>query len=871
MNEKRKAVAVLIFLLAAAFSVSTTPVRATGPATDTLIFKRVPVDLAGKALEAGEIDYYIFGLRPAQAEALIGSPNVTLYYAPSGLVDVVLNPAPAPAGELNPLSIKEVRFALNYLMDRDYIVNQIYKGFASPMVTFLSTYDPDYVTIYDIVAKYDFKYDPTIAAAMIDSALTKAGAVKQEGKWYYGGKPITLNFIIRIEDERREIGDAFAASLESLGFTVNRQYMPFGQAIPIVYGTDPKDLEWHLYTEGWGKSAVDKYDVATINQFGCPWYGWMPGWQEAGYWQYENSTIDELGKRIYKGNFTSKAERDTLYRRATEMIIQESVRIWAATRLEIHPARIEVKGITNDLGTGLRSPMTVREVYIPGKTEVKVGHLWVWTEASVWNPIAGHDDVYSSDMWAAVHDPFVWRHPFNGKPIPFRWDYTVTTAGPLGKLDVPSDAFLWNATEDKWVAVGSGVKATSKVVFDLSKYIGTKWHHNQTITWADILFSIYQHYELAFDPEKSVLESSVSALLSQALPLIKGLKIVGNKLEVYLDFWHFDLDYIADYADIIGGTPPQGNYPWEVLAAMDKVVFVDGDAAYSQSASKARGVPWLSVALNTHAQMVKAALEEFASTNFFPENVFNVTGTMYANAAQAQSRYNAAIQWFNDKGHLVISDGPFYLETFDPANQYAQLKAFRDPTYPFSKGDWYYGMPTSPEIVRTGIPTVVTGNPASFVVDVSGIPSLHVKYLIKDPITGEIIDVGDASSVTATRFVITLPANFTSNLKTGLYELTLAAYSEEVAFITTTKAFFDVISFPKVEIPSLQPVLDAISSLSEQLTMVNTNLANSIVSLNNAVSSLTSTVNTLMTVVIVVAVLTIIIIVLTLWLILKKK
>ncbi|MBS7646751.1 MAG: ABC transporter substrate-binding protein [Candidatus Bathyarchaeia archaeon] len=865
MGEKSKAIAVLILLFAAvAFSASTAPVYATGPATDTLIFKSVPVDLAGEALKAGDIDYYIFGLRPAQAEALKGLPEISLYYAPAGLVDVILNPAPAPSGELNPFSIREVRFALNYLMDRDYIVNQIYKGFASPMVTFLSTYDPDFATIYDIVAKYDFKYDPTTAAAIINSALTRAGATKQEGKWYYGGKPITLNFVIRIEDERRDIGDTLASALESMGFTVNRQYMPFGQAIRLIYGTDPKDLKWHLYTEGWGKSALDKYDSATINQFGCPWYTWMPGWRESGYWQYENSTLDDLGKRILMGNFTSKAERDSLYRRATEMIIQESVRIWAATRLEIHPARTEVKGITNDLGTGLRSPMTVREVYIPGKTEVKVGHRWIWTEASVWNPIAGHDDVYSSDMWAAVHDPFVWRHPFSGEPIPFRWDYTVTTAGPNGKLDVPSDAFLWNATKDEWVAVGSGVKATSKVMFDLSKYIGTKWHHNQAITWADILFSIYQHYELAFDPEKSELESSTSALLAETLPLIKGLRIVDNTLEVYLDYWHFDVNYIADYADLIGGTPPMGNYPWEVLAGMDQVVFVEGTAAYSESAAEARGVPWLSVALNSHAQMVKDAIANFASTNFFPANVFNVTGTMYATADDAQVRYAAAIQWFTQKGHLVISDGPFYLESFDPAGQSAVLKAFRDPTYPFSKGDWYYGLPTPPEIIRTGVPTVVTGSPASFVVDLSGIPPLYVKYLIKDPITGEILAVGNAESVTATRFVIELSEDFTSKLQPGLYELTIAAYSEEVAFVTTTKVFFDVLSFPEIPEVNLQPVLDAINQLSGQLT-------SSITSLNNAVSSLTATVNTLTIVVAILAVLTVITMILALWLIVKKK
>ncbi|MGC8949590.1 MAG: ABC transporter substrate-binding protein, partial [Thermoprotei archaeon] len=66
----------------------------TGPASDTIIFKRVPLDVVPEALKAGDIDYYIYGLRPSQAIALRGVPGVDLYYAPAGLVDIVLNPAP---------------------------------------------------------------------------------------------------------------------------------------------------------------------------------------------------------------------------------------------------------------------------------------------------------------------------------------------------------------------------------------------------------------------------------------------------------------------------------------------------------------------------------------------------------------------------------------------------------------------------------------------------------------------------------------------------------------------------------------------------------------------------------------------------------
>jgi peptide/nickel transport system substrate-binding protein len=861
----------LTLLLVFSVLVSVVSAQQTGPATDTIIFKRVPLELAAQAVKTGEIDYYIFGLRPAQAEELRGIPEIDMYYAPAGIVDFGLNPAPAPEGQLNPFSIREVRFALNYLINRDYVVSTIYKGFASPMYAFLSSYDPDYVTIYDIIARYEFKYDPALADTIITQALTKAGAVKEAGKWYYKGKPITIKFIIRIEDERREIGDALASELEKIGFTVDRLYMPFGQAIGIVYATDPKELKWHIYTEGWGKGAPEKYDYTTINQFGAPWYGYMPGYQEAGWWQYENSTIDNLGKRIFKGEFKNKNERDELYRKCSEMIIQEAVRIWVATRLDINPARRDVKGLTLDLGTGLRSPLNPREVYISGKTTVTIGHLWVWTERTVWNPIGGHDDVYSVDIWRAIYDPAVWRHPFSGLPIPFRADYAVETKGPDGTLTVPEDAFIWDAKSKSWVAVGKGVTAKSRVVFDLSKYLGSKWHHGQSITWADILFSIYQIWDMTYDPDKSALESTVAATFGEVLPTFKGFRIVGNSIEVYVDYWHFDANYIADYAlasfSTSASTGAVAAMPWEVLAAMDKVVFEKKQAAYSDTAADKFKVPWLSLVLKDHAVMVVNTISEMKAKAFFPENVFTVLGRSYASKDEALARYDASLQWFSSYGNMVISNGPFYLYRFDPAAQYAELRAFRDSTYPFSAGKWYFGKPEQVEIVSVGIPTVVPGGESIFVVELKGPSPLGLKYLIKDPVTGGIIKIGDGERVAPTRFTIVLPAEFTAKLRAGLYELTIAGYSEAVSFVSAEKHFFDVLNIKPIEMGFERigkGIEDKIGGLSGQINVLSGQLNTLAASLDTSTSQLTaaiSSLNNLLTVVIILLVINLVVLI----------
>jgi len=813
MREKALVITslVILFLLIVgipAFAQYRSPHTNPGPAVDKVTYKRVDLPLAVKALEAKEIDIYQFGLRGAQAKAVLGSKEISLYTAPSGLVDIVLNPAPPKEGELNPFTNQKIRFALNYILNRDFLVTDVFGGFAAPMVTFLTPFDPDFTVIFDIVAKYDFKYDPALAAQIIDEEMPKMGAVKVAGKWQYKGKPVTLNFIIRIEDERREVGDSFATELEKLGFTINRIYLPFGPAIDKIYGTDPRDFEWHLYTEGWGKTGVAKYDFADINNYIAPWYGYMPGWQESGFWQYENSKADEIGQKIYKGEFKDKEERDKLYRELTEIGILESIRIWGIARLDAYAARAEVTGLTNDVGAGLRAWHVVRNAYIPGKSELTVGHLWVWTERTTWNPIAGFQDVYSVDIARSTADPAIYVHPFNGLPIPIRASYDVKTAGPDGKLDVPSDAVVWDSKSKSWKNVGSGVKATSLVTFDYSKFFNSKWHHGIGISLADLLYLLASRWDIVQDEEKSKLEGFFASQNKPFFDTLKGIRILpDNRVEVYVDYWHFSPEYIAYYANIM---PFEGAVPWELQAAMDKLVFDKKTYAYSQSASRARNVPWLNLVLSKHASDVASSLDELKRTNFFPESWFKIGDKVYESREVALRRYSASLDWYSKYGILWISDGPFMLTKFDSAAQFAELSAFRDPTYPFKPGDNFWGIPKPVEIVSVGKTTIVPGGEGMLLVDAEGPGSLSTIYLIKDPLTGEIIKTGTAEKLTPKRFSIKLDPSFTEKLRAGgLYEVLIATYSDEVAFVSSTKEFIDVLN--------LEPIKKSIEEVSSDV------------------------------------------------------
>ena len=349
---------------------------------------RVPQENVPYALTTGQIDVYIFGIRPEMAAKLAGSPAIKLYSAPTGIDDLILNPAPVmelaysgknltkaeaakllgvpeiaisqiywdskkkasivdvcirltsvPSGfkvvkeapssiKINPFCFKEIRFAMNYIVNRQYIVSTVFKGYAIPMYAPYSAADPTYQVIADIVAQFMFTYNPDYANKIITKVLTEVGAKKVGGKWYFGGSPITIPFIIRVEDERKIIGEMVAAELEKMGFTVNRLELQFGPAITKVYATDPMSFEWMIYTEGWGKGSIDRWDPWVVTQFAAPWFGWMPGWQEPSWWNYRNATLDKLTQAICLGKVSSKAQWIEYLRKATFISLQEAIRIW---------------------------------------------------------------------------------------------------------------------------------------------------------------------------------------------------------------------------------------------------------------------------------------------------------------------------------------------------------------------------------------------------------------------------------------------------------------------------------------------------------------------------------------------------------------
>jgi peptide/nickel transport system substrate-binding protein len=755
-----------------------------GPASDTLIFRGLgSQDIADREIKAGRIDLFLFNLKTELARRLRDDPSVKLIEAPATMYSLVLNPAPAPEGQLNPFSIREIRWAMQYIVNRDEIASVIFRGLAVPMYAFVSPFDLDYVTLFEYVRRLGIRYDPEYARQLVEDAMRRSGAVLEEGRWRYRGRDVVIRLIYRVEDERRDIGEMLRTELERLGFRVEPILLEFGPAVERVYSRDPAAFEWHIYTEGWGRGGAARYEAGSVNQFCAPWLGNMPGWREVGFWQYENARLDELGKKLFRGEYRSKEERDDLFREMTRLCVEESVRVWIATGISVFPVSPAVKPLVTDIVGGLRSVYALREAVQTerGDRSLVVGHLWVEPPGgrSAWNPVGGFGDVYSTDIFRNIADPPLSRHPVSGKPIPFRAEFRVEASSPDQTVQVPSDAFVWSPGAGEWRRVGPGVQAKSKVVYDFSLYLGSKWHHGQPITWGDILYSIHQSFDLAYNEKKSRIETAIAVTSRPYLESFKGFRIVdGTKLEVYVDYWHFEPEVVAEYA-----LPTSLVMPWEVLYAMDVLVFERRQAAYSDTAT-ARFNPefgWVNLVKERISRhLAEVLMRDLIANRNYPRNVLSITGIYGVSPDEAEARYRAAIEWFRRQGHLVISQGPFMLSRFDGPSQTAELKAFREPTYPFGPGRWSALPSPMAYLLKVTVPREVPLRAGSTItIGVEAPENTRVRYLLLDPASGEIVLEGETKLRREGVLELALAEGPVGRMSPGLYRLYAVAYDPE--------------------------------------------------------------------------------------------
>ena len=669
----------------------------------------------------GNIDMYFWRIPSERLAEPEEREGLNVYASSGNSYSLLVNPAVTET--FNPFSIREIRFALNYMVDRNLIVNELMGGYGSIMMAYYGPHDPEYISIIEDIESYNFGYNPVLANAMIQNAMQNVGATKENGIWTVNGSAVEINAVIRSDDPtRKSIGEILSLELEKAGFIVNKDYGDLNKAFVVVYGANPADLGWHLYTEGWGRSGFTRYDSVGLAQMYSPWFSLMPGYNDPTFWNYENSHLDNLTQAIYTGDFSSAEERTELIRQAVSVGVNESVRIFLAGRTDQYVVHESIQGAINDFGAGVPTRFTPINARSDDNT-LDIGVKQIYQGA--WNPIGGLSDLYSRHVWNVVWDPVIFRHPYSGEAMPIGATWEVETAGPDGILDVPPDAILWDVSTQSWAEVGEGVNATSHATLH---YTFGDWHHGIPSGMDDVLYSAYFVTEWGTQEgeDDRTFDPDYSPRTAQALESIKGIRIIDqNTLEVYVDYWHFDEGEIADWA-VMGLS-----MPWEIYYAMEQAV-IDGKTAFSRSAATAKEVSWLSVLIPDDAAILLQYLEQFKENGDVPVSLSGIDNSHI-------ERYDAAISWINEHDHAAISNGPYTVQGYSPEARTITLEQFEDESYPFAVDAWSDLENVSvPRIVDITVPKTATANiPMEVTVDTTDATSL--KYFVTDSTGGVVV------------------------------------------------------------------------------------------------------------------------------------
>ena len=246
------------------------PVQRKGAWVDEVVFTSIDAaDSAVAQLQADDLDVYAYSVSDAALletvkadPALAYSNSVGSYnevtFNPAVFVDAEGNPDPT---RLNPFSNPKIREAVNWLIDRNYIVQEIFNGLAIPKFFPINASFPDYAKYVDVARELEafYAYNPDKAKEVFTAELTAMGAtVGADGKFMFNDAPLSVAFIIRTEDERRPISDYVSNQLESIGLTVDRQYKTRTEASPIWVQGNPTDGLFSIYTGGWITTAISR-------------------------------------------------------------------------------------------------------------------------------------------------------------------------------------------------------------------------------------------------------------------------------------------------------------------------------------------------------------------------------------------------------------------------------------------------------------------------------------------------------------------------------------------------------------------------------------------------------------------------------------
>ena len=294
-----------------------------GPAcTGQVVFRVIPeASTRLSALLAGEVDI-ITNVPQDLIESLSANENVQVQTAAGTQPKwIELNVNTAPFDDVN------VRKALNYAVDKDLIIQQIYGGRAVALPGALSPFNS-----FANESLSPYPYDTEMALDL----LSQAGWEDSDGDGILDQDGQPFAFTIDTLEEWRPLAEAVADMYRAIGLDANVRFWEYSVIQPQLLAG-----ERQAYLDDWGDSAFDP-----VGHFEAKWHGFVADtpFGRGNFSTYNNERVNEL---IEQGETTADtAARQTIYDEAQQIVYDEAPAVFLILPEEVEAASASISNWT---------------------------------------------------------------------------------------------------------------------------------------------------------------------------------------------------------------------------------------------------------------------------------------------------------------------------------------------------------------------------------------------------------------------------------------------------------------------------------------------------------------------------------------------
>jgi len=746
-------------------------------------------------MEAGEIHIHAETLTdPDLLERVQDDESIQYVENFGSYGELTINPAGTPeepyfeeTGELNPFAVPRMREALNWLVDRDYIADELYGGLAAPKYTLLGTAFTDYARHIETVREIEVEYshNPEKAAEIIEEEMLALGAEMDDGLWHYDGEPVEVGTLIRIEDERHDVGDYVSDLLEDQGFVVTRNYVTAAEASPIWMTGNPHAGEWSIYTGGWISTVVSRDEGPDFDFFfterglGTPLYMEYAPPEEA----------DEVYHRLAIRDFEDMDERAALFEEALWYSSENAKRIWTDDSLSFSPHREEIT-LAHDFAGGISGSWlwghTVRyEDEIGGEITVSMPSIL----SEPWNPTHGSNWIFDMMFIRAtseagyMFDPYTGLHYPNqfesaevyireGLPVDQTLDWVELEFVAEEENTVPEDAWYdWDAEAQEFTTVGEEFDelptANRRVVTTYPEDHGITWHDGSEFSLADMVWFLILDLDRAQE-ESEIFDSATVPDYESFMDTFKGVRILDDDpitIEWYSDLYYLDAEM---YIPSLFPLWDQGSGAWHNMAVAFQAE-ASGNVAHTADKADAEDIEWANYIGGPSLEYLEEELEWMTEENYIPYE--NTLGE-FISEEEAQQRYENLNYWFEEQNHFWLGTGPYHLDVVHPVEGIVEMARFEDYNHPADRWE-IFADPIIPEIGVSGPGSIFVGDAEIFDVEIefegeafASENILETSYLLFDH-NNNLVASGELSEVEEGHWQVELEEEETAALTTG--------------------------------------------------------------------------------------------------------